>query len=104
MRGKGCEKYGLAVMSQEEALIFCEAAIEGGSDPKTAMEDMKMIDAMLHMKHLSVKVRITYYGDENRKDAIDAAKTCVLGKSIASGNYSAKPMKAVLDKMTTTTA
>jgi hypothetical protein len=45
-------KYGLSKMKDEDALLFLETAVENGSDVKEAIEDLKMIDAIFHMKDL----------------------------------------------------
>jgi len=40
-------KYGTQFMKDFECLLFVETAIENGSDPHEAIQDMKMIDNLL---------------------------------------------------------
>lgn len=45
-------KYGLSKMKDSDALLFLESAIENGNDVDTSIADLKMIDAIFHMKDL----------------------------------------------------
>ena len=52
----GSEKYGTSVMKEEEALLFAEVALENGSSPEEAIQDMRMIDTMLYAERLHMSV------------------------------------------------
>ena len=41
-------------MNDMECLLFVETAIENGSDVNEAIQDMRMIDNMLHMERLHI--------------------------------------------------
>ncbi len=43
-------KYGLSSIKDDEALLLVETAMQNGSDPQEAIEDMKMIDNLLTIK------------------------------------------------------
>jgi hypothetical protein len=45
-------KYGFTQIKDEDALLLLEASIENGSDIPEALQDARMIDALLHMKKL----------------------------------------------------
>lgn len=48
----GSQIFGTSIMKTDEAFLFVKAATQAGSDLKTAYDDMKMIDDILHLKHL----------------------------------------------------
>lgn len=43
-------KYGTEIMGNEECLMFVETAIENGSAPNEAIQDMRMIDNLLSVE------------------------------------------------------
>lgn len=52
----GSETFETSVMKTDEVVLFIKAATENGSDLDTAYEDMRMIDDILHIKHLHLVV------------------------------------------------
>lgn len=50
------ETFGTAIIKTDEAFLLVKTAIENGSDMETAYEDMKMIDNILHVKHIHFAV------------------------------------------------
>lgn len=61
-------KYGTSVMKEKECLLLVQTALENGSDPNQAIQDMRMIDTLLSVKrnHLLAfgtvkKTRAGYY-------------------------------------------
>ena len=52
----GSETFGTSVMKTDEAFLFCKAGIDNGADQQTALDDMHMIDNMLHLKRLHIAV------------------------------------------------
>jgi hypothetical protein len=52
----GCEEYGTSVIKKEECLLFVQTALENGSEVKDALQDMRMIDTLLHIKQLHLIV------------------------------------------------
>lgn len=52
----GSELFETAVMKTDEAFLFVKSAVEGGSDKQTALDDMHMIDDLLHMQRLHLAV------------------------------------------------
>ncbi len=46
------ETFETSIIKTEEAFLFVKAAMESGVDIETAYDDMKMIDDILHIKHL----------------------------------------------------
>lgn len=53
---QGSEKYGTAVMKDEECLLFVEAALETNDTVSGAIADMRMIDTMLQATRLQLAV------------------------------------------------
>lgn len=45
-------KYGLEKMKDSDALLFVQTSVENGNEIKESISDLKMIDAMFHMKDL----------------------------------------------------
>lgn len=50
------ETFGTCVMKTDEVFLFIKAATEAGADLETAYDDMRMIDSMLHLKHLHLVI------------------------------------------------
>lgn len=50
------EIFETAIMKPDECVLFIKAATENGSDLNKAYEDMKMIDDLLHAKHIHFAV------------------------------------------------
>ena len=50
------ESFGTSVMKTDEVFLFVKAATEGGADLETALDDMHMIDDILHLKRLHLAV------------------------------------------------
>lgn len=48
------ETFGTSVMKTEEAFIFIQAATDNGVELETAYDDMKMIDALLHVQKIHI--------------------------------------------------
>jgi len=59
------KKYGTEVMKDDEVILFCQTAIENGSDPEEAVADMKMVDTLLQMERL----HLLAYGQVKRTAA-----------------------------------
>lgn len=54
----GCEKVGTSEIDCEQSLVFLEAAVENGTSKKDALQDLRMIDAMLKMSKLHRVVHV----------------------------------------------
>jgi hypothetical protein len=68
----GCEKYGTAVMNQEDCLLFAQSSMGLGADVPTTLADMKMIDTMLYAvrQHKIMSKTVNYTKDGGmRKNA-----------------------------------
>lgn len=52
----GSELFDTSIMKTDEAFLFMKAAIENGADKETALDDMHMIDDLLHMQRLHLAV------------------------------------------------
>lgn len=52
----GSETFGTSIMKTDEVVLFVKAARENGADLATAVEDMHMIDDILHLKRLHLAV------------------------------------------------
>lgn len=76
----GCEKYGTEVMKMDEVLLFLETAVENGSDVDEAIQDMRMIDALMKMKQLHLVV----HGNINTTRAGNSRKGSSLSNSLIS--------------------
>lgn len=50
------DTFGTSVMKTDEFYLFVQAAVENGSSLEEAYEDAKMIDDILHIKHLHLIV------------------------------------------------
>jgi hypothetical protein len=54
---KGSKKYGTEVMKENEVVLFVEAALPNCDDDiSEAVQDMRMIDTLFHMKRLYLRV------------------------------------------------
>jgi homoaconitase/3-isopropylmalate dehydratase large subunit len=53
---KGCEQAGTTEMNAEECLVFIDTALQNGSTANEAIQDMRMIDAMVSISKLHMIV------------------------------------------------
>ena len=58
----GSDLYGTEVMKQEEVEVMISSCLHNGATPEQAIEDVAIIDALLHAKrlHFVVKQKVTY--------------------------------------------
>jgi len=67
-------KYGFGDVQDTDAIQYMETAMENGTDPQTALADLKMVDAMLTMRkqHLLVHgfIRTTKNGYQRKGSSI----------------------------------
>lgn len=54
---QGSEKYHTSVMRDDEVLLFVEAALENAHDANEAIQDMRMMDAMLQAQRLCIATK-----------------------------------------------
>jgi len=61
-RKQGCELYGTEVMRKEEVEVMISSCLHNGATPEQAIEDVAIIDTLLHAKRLYtvIKNKVTY--------------------------------------------